>query len=289
MSLVICPECAHEVSSTAATCPNCGHPFVRTTAAPKVIVRELPPEKEGFPTWAFIPLGILGVVILFVLFVFMRNSSENDAQKNLNVRVSAEAPTGYVNGTTTTTVRSEPPPTQIIVPPSTTGSTTVVAPAPPSQTTITNVPASETAAPDKSTVNIEAKVFGRTGTAQPVQKEIFYLLDKDLDSILSDANIQDDSGQGLVNAFGLSILYPDRYDDVRKKALAEIGKHSKYKATTDASGKAEMSDVKPDSYYLFAITKTANGFAIWKNSVTIQPGQNALVLEPVTPTQITQQ
>jgi len=143
--------------------------------------------------------------------------------------------------------------------------------------------------PDKSTVSLEAKVVGRSGAPQPVQKEVFYLLDKDLESILDDADIDDESGQGLVNAFGLSIVYPDRYNDVRKKALAEIGKHSKYKITTDASGKAQMKDVKPDSYYLFAITKTANGFAIWKNSVTIQPGQNALVLEPVTPTEITQE
>ena len=105
---------------------------------------------------------------------------------------------------------------------------------------------------------------------------------------MSDANIEDESGQGLVNAFGLSVVYPDRYGDVRKKALAAIGKHSKYKVTTDASGKAQMKDVKPNSYYLFAITKTANGFAIWKNQVTIQPGQNALVLEPVSPTEITQ-
>ncbi len=286
MSLIICPECTHEVSAAASACPNCGHPFVRPTVQPKVLIRELPPEREGFPTWAFIPLGILGVVILFIVFVFLRNGSEDDAQRNVNIRVATQLPVNS-SSETTTTVRAEPPPTQIVVPPSTTGSSTIVAP-PPSQTTITSVPSSETVAPDKSTVSLEAKVFGRTGTAQPVQKEVFYLLDKDLDSILSDADIEDESGQGLTNAFGLSIVYPDRYDDVRKKALAAIGKHSKYKVTTDSSGKAEMKDVKPDSYYLFAITKTANGFAIWKNSVTIKPGQNALVLEPISPTQITQ-
>ncbi|MCY7376006.1 MAG: hypothetical protein LH472_08550 [Pyrinomonadaceae bacterium] len=285
MSLMICPECAHEVSSTAAACPNCGHPFVRPTVQPRVIINELPPEKEGFPTWAFIPLGLLGLVLVFVVFLFMRNG-DDEAQRNINVRVASQPP----SGSRETTVRPDAPPNQIVVP-STSQPGQIVAPPPSSQTTVTTLPSTTTTvvAPDKGTVSLEAKVLGRTGGAQPVPKEVFYLLDKDLDSILNDADIEDESGQGLVNAFGLSIMFPDRYGDVRKKALAAIGKHSKYKVTTDASGKAQMKDVKPDNYYLFAITKTANGFAIWKNSVTIQPGQNALVLEPVSPTEITQE
>lgn len=290
MALTICPECAHEVSSTATACPNCGHPFVRPVVQPKIIVRELPPEKDGFPTWAFIPLGLLGLVLVFVVFAFMR-SGDDEGRGNVNIRVASQSPG---SNSRETTVRADAPPNQVIVP-STSQPGQVVAPPASSQTTITTLPSTTTttttappAAPDKSTVSLEAKVFGRTGSAQPVPKEVFYLLDKDLESILSDANIEDESGQGLVNAFGLSVVYPDRYGDVRKKALAAIGKHSKYKVTTDASGKAQMKDVKPNSYYLFAITKTANGFAIWKNQVTIQPGQNALVLEPVSPTEITQ-
>ncbi len=289
MSLMICPECAHEVSSSAVNCPNCGRPFVKPIVQPKVIVRELPPEKEGFPTWAFIPLGLLGLVLVFVVFAFMR-SGDDEAQKNINIKVASLPPTA---NSRETTVRADAPPNQVIVP-STSQFGQVAAPPPvSSQTTITTLPSTTTAtttappvAPDKGTVSLEAKVVGRSG-AQAVPKEVFYLLDKDLESILRDANIEDESGQGLVNAFGLSIVYPDRYGDVRKKALAAIGKHSKYKVTTDASGKGQMKDVKPDNYYLFAITKTANGFAIWKNSVTIQPGQNALVLEPVSPTEIT--
>ena len=291
MSLMICPECAHEVSSSAVNCPNCGHPFVRSPVQSKVIVRELPPEKEGFPTWAFIPLGLLGLVLVFVVFAFMRSGSD-DEQKNVNIRVATQPPTA---NSRETTVRSDAPPNQVLVP-STSQPGQVVAPPPASsQTTITTLPSTTTTtttapppiAPDKGTVSLEAKVVGRSG-AQAVPREVFYLLDKDLESILSEANIEDESGQGLVNAFGLSIVYPDRYGDVRKKALAAIGRHSKYKVTTDASGKGQMKDVKPDNYYLFAVTKTANGFAIWKNSVTIQPGQNALVLEPVSPTEITQ-
>jgi len=27
MALISCPECAHQVSSSAPTCPSCGHPI----------------------------------------------------------------------------------------------------------------------------------------------------------------------------------------------------------------------------------------------------------------------
>lgn len=283
MSLIVCPECAHEVSAAAVACPNCGHPFVKPTVQPRVIVQELPPEKEGFPTWAFIPLGILGVVLLFILFVWMRNSDEA-AQKNVNVRIASQSP---VSNTRETTVRTDPQPNQVIVPSTSQPSTVVVPPSTSTQTTTTTIPA-ETVASDKGSVNLEAKIFSKTGSPQPVRAEKFYLLNKDLQSILDDAGIEDEGGQGLVNAFGLSIVYPERYSDVRRKALAAISKHTVYNALTDASGKANMKDVKPDSYYLFAITKTGNGFAVWSQPVTIQAGQNSLILEPTRPTEIAQ-
>ena len=289
MSLIICPECAHEVSSTAAACPNCGHPFVRPTVQPRVIVNELPPERDGFPTWAFIPLGLLGIVLLFVFLVWMRNSGD-EAQRNINVKIASQQP---LNSSRETTVRTDSQPNQVVVPSTSQPSTIVV---PPSTTTTTSlppatatIPSTETVVPDKGTVSLEAKILSKNGSPQPVRAEKFYLLDKDLESILRDANIEDEAGQGLVNAFGLSVVYPDRYADFRKKALAAISKHSVYNTLTDASGKASLKDVKPNSYNLFAITKTGNGFAIWNNSVTIQPGQNSLVLEPVSPTEIAEQ
>jgi hypothetical protein len=135
---------------------------------------------------------------------------------------------------------------------------------------------------DRGTVVVDAKVSTRTGGIQPVKNEKFYLLDKDLEEILSDADIDDETGQGLRNAFGLSVLYPDRYGDVRSKALSAIGRHTKYTALTDASGKAQIKDIKPDTYYLFGITKTRTGFAIWSSQVSITPGQNVLNLSPAS-------
>jgi len=288
MSLIICPECAHEVSSSAAACTNCGHPFIKPVVQRNVVVSEVAPPKDDFPKWIFIPLGIVGVALLFILLAYMRNDDEDG--RNINVRVASQQPANSAN----TSIRTDSPPNQIVVPPSQTGEVVTVPPsssvpvAPPSSVT-TVAPPTETVVPDKGTVNLEAKVATRSGGTQPVRAERFYLLNKDLDSILSDADIDDETGQGLTNAFGLSVVDPSRYSNTNKKALAAIGKHTVYKTQTDASGKAQMKDVKPDSYYLFGITKTRTGFAIWSSPVTIQAGDNSLVLPAAQMTEISQE
>ncbi|MDQ6785669.1 MAG: hypothetical protein M3033_02460, partial [Acidobacteriota bacterium] len=97
-----------------------------------------------------------------------------------------------------------------------------------------------------------------------------------------------ETGQGLVNAYGMAVLYPDKYGDTNKRAASAIAKHIVYKTTTDASGKASMKDVTPNSYYFYGITKTKNGFAVWSSPVSINAGQNALNLSPARLTEISQ-
>ena len=292
MPLIICPECKHEVSSAAVACPNCAHPFVRPAMQqPRVIVQEFVEEDSGFPKWAFIPLGLLGVVLLFVLFAFLRNGNDDDA-RNINVRIAAQPPAS--NTTRETTVLPNSPPNQVVVPPSSQPGQVVMPPTvSASQPTITTtVPSTETTLqPDKGTISLEAKVLGRGNTTpQPVRGTRFYLLRKDVETILSDADIEDESGQAsLVNALGMSLVYPDRFGDFSRKAMSAIGKNTAYNVTTDASGKANLKDVKPDSYYLFAVTKSGNGFVVWNSQITIQAGQNSLVLPPANPTEVTQE
>ncbi len=289
MSLTICPECAKEVSAAAAACPNCGHPFVRPTVQPRVIVNEFVEEESGFPKWAFIPLGLLGLVLLFVLFAFLRKGDDED-QRNINVRVASQQPASNTSRETTTTVRPDSQPNQVVVPStSQPGQIVVPSSAPPSQTTTTTVPSTETVVSDRGTVSLEAKVLSKNGSPQPVRGTRFYLLKKDVQSILDDADIENDTGQSIVTALGLSVADPDRYGAINRPAMSAISKNAAYNATTDSSGKLQLKDVKPDSYYLFAVTKTGNGFALWSSSVTIQPGQNSLILEPVSPTEVTVQ
>jgi len=282
MSLIICPECAQEVSTTAAACPNCGHLIAPPIVKTRTIVQEVPREREGFPPWAFIPLGVLGLLVVFLLFWFLR--SDDTANSNLRVNVSSERPT---TNTRETTVRTDSQPNQVAVPPSSQPQQIIVPPSAPSapsssETTITTVD------PDKSSVSLEAKIATKSGSVQSVRNEKFYLLDESLDSILSDASLSDETGQSTTTAFGMSIVFPDKYNETRKKALDAINKRVKYSVTTDSSGKAEMKSVKPGSYYLFAITKSGNGFAVWSSPVSIVPGQNVLNIPPVSLTEVTQ-
>src|SRR5215218_5833781 len=91
MSLIYCPECGHEISAAAVACPNCGRPL---SARPVV---EAPPvvahvrRNEGVPNWIFIPLGIIGAILLVTFFVVMSRNNE-DANSNLSVSVNTRRP-----------------------------------------------------------------------------------------------------------------------------------------------------------------------------------------------------
>ncbi|MBC7898630.1 MAG: zinc-ribbon domain-containing protein [Saprospiraceae bacterium] len=278
MSLIYCPECGHEISQAAVACPNCGRPI---NAAPvvekRVVVAERPREDGGFPPWAFIPIAVLGIVLLFILFYAMSRNDET-ANSNLNVNVSSQRSSSRASDNVRTTD------SQTINVPS--GDTTVTAPPPPESQTVT-VPGSQTTVPsDRGTVVIDAKAVGSTGQPQAVRNEKFYLLDEDLETILSDADLEPIEGQSLSNSFGLSVVYPDRFGDFNRKALAAIKQHIKYSGTTDGSGKAQLGGIEPNSYYLFGITKTGKGFALWSNPVTIRTGENLLNLSPARITEM---
>ena len=87
MSLIYCPECGHEISQAAIACPSCGRPInAAPVAIDPVVVAQEPRIREGFPPWAFVPLGILGVVVLFLIFWAMsRNNETADDAYNVNV------------------------------------------------------------------------------------------------------------------------------------------------------------------------------------------------------------
>lgn len=64
MALVTCHECAHEISSEAASCPHCG-------AKPKI-------EKTGMPTWATV---LVGLVFLILIISAVGNSDIQSDEK----------------------------------------------------------------------------------------------------------------------------------------------------------------------------------------------------------------
>lgn len=273
MSLIYCPECGHEISQAAIACPSCGRPTNRpappTIERPVIVARQ---RDSGFPPWAFVPLGILGLGLVLLLFYVMSRSDET-ANSNVNLNVSTARSS---NRSREPEQRSDSQTTSV---PS--SGTTVTVPPADSQTV--TVPGSQTSIPadaSKGKVVIDAKVSNRSGAPTAVKNERFYLLDKNLDSILSDADLDPIEGQTLSNSFGLSVVFPDRYGDFNRKALAAIKNHIKYSGTTDGSGKAALNAVEPDSYYLFGVTKTGKGFALWSTQVTIRGGENILNLSP---------
>jgi hypothetical protein len=240
---------------------------------PRVIVTDIPPEKEGFPTWAFVPIGILAVVALFTLFYVFSRSNDN-ANDRVNVNLSAKRQPEGPRETTRTDSQT------VTVPPSTTTTDSQTVNVPGSQATVTSPP-------DKGTAIVDAKIATRSGAAQPVKNEKFYLLDEDLESILSGAGLDPIEGQSsLLTSFGLSVMNPGRYGDFNRGAMDAIRRHIRYSTTTDGSGKGQVQNIEPNSYYLFGVTKTKEGFAIWSSQVSIAAGQNNLNLSPQRITEV---
>jgi hypothetical protein len=282
MSLMNCPECGHEVSNEAVACPNCGRPLSAPTPVirRKVVVAENPVD-EGFPKWIIAPVIILALIVIFLLIAITRNNEESANTRTVNVNLDTQRK----SADSRESARTQTAPNQVEVPSS---STTVN---PPSTTTAPSYPSYSTSVPpssssvstvpaDKGLVVIDAKVATKSGAIQSVKNERFYLLDKDLDEVLSDADLEPIEGNSLSDSFGLAMMYPDRYGDFQSKAMNAVKKHIKYSVTTGADGKGSIKDVKPDSYYLFGIMKTRSGFAIWSSPVSIIGGENKLNLQP---------
>lgn len=274
MSLINCPECGHDVSAAAVACPQCGRPLQIRTVPPRPVVVAEEHVDKGVPPWAYAIIGITAVLLLFFLFMMVNRDNEDDSA-NTNIRVSAEQD------------RRSPSSRETDVPAYPSSSTTVPSgssvesPSAPSyESTIPGSQTSLPATPTKGVVKIEAKVVTRNGSPQAVKNEKFYLLEKDIEMILSDARLEPIEGNTLANSFGLSIMYPERYGSFRTDALAAINKYIEYSGTTDSAGKAELSGVDPGSYYLFGITKTPNGFALWSSPVSVIAGDNILNLAP---------
>ncbi len=287
MSLIYCPECGHEISQNAIACPNCGRPINK----PDVVVEKRPPavvpvrREQGVPPWAFVLMGLVGVLLIVVLFLLFRGPAD-DANVNLamNARRQAEA-----NREVHTANVPPSEPSSVTVP----GSQVSVPSAPPVGTTSvpSTVPGTTTSAPvepppSKGTVAIRAQIVTPRGATQPARAARFYLLDKDVETILSEARVEPIEGNTLSGSLGLAAVHPDQYPEFRQAAARAIAAHTKYSGTTDAGGAARLANIAPKEYYLFAITRVGNGFALWNAPVSVNPGDNNLDLSPASVTEI---
>jgi len=233
-------------------------------------------------------MGVLGVALLIAFILLMRPSSDDS---NVNVALSANRraanlDTARQDRTTTTTV----PPTEtapVSIPPASSSmpssSTTI-----PSTSAPVSLPPTSTAPPppDKGTVVIKAQLASSRGSVQPAKGVKFYLLDKDIETVLSTAGVTPIEGNTLTGSLGLAAVFPDRYGDFQRAAMRAIGAHAKYSGSTDGSGTANLNGIKPSEYYLFSITRAGRGFAMWDSPISVIAGQNMLDLSPQTITEI---
>lgn len=272
MSMIFCPECGREASAEAVACPGCGRPM----SAPKPVVERkvivTSPRRDGFPPWAFIPIGVIGLVLVIVLFLLFRG---DDDTGNVNVAVNAASrrtADSPRDSRTTTVPPSESAPVSVPGQQTTVPGTTTAPPvAPP---------------PDKGTVVIRAKLVNSRGDTQPARAAKFYLLDKDIETILNQARVEPIEGNSLTSSLGLAAVFPDRYGEFQRAAMRAIGAHAKYSGTTDGSGAAKVSGIAPDGYFLFAITRVGRGFAMWNSPISVVAGENTLDLSPQSITEI---
>jgi hypothetical protein len=166
----------------------------------------------------------------------------------------------------------------------------------PGQTT--TVPGQTTTVPDttappvtlpveKGTVVINARVARPRGTPQAVRGAKFFLLDEELEKILTEAQLEPVvEGNNLTASLGLAVVYPDQYGEFYRTAMRAINAHVKYSGTTDGKGAASLNGIEPDQYYLFGVTRVGQGFALWNAPVSIIAGQNVLNLSPQSVTEI---
>jgi len=279
MALIHCPECGHEVSTNAVACANCGRPLAAPPVAERRVVAAVPRE-SSLPPWAIPVIAVSAIVMLFLAYFMLRDTDES---ANLNVNVNAAGRRTATDPSRTTTVPSSD--IQVQVP----ATTTTV----PGQTTATSVPGTTTTVPgasvpieaapvpDKGTVVINAKVApARGGSPTSVRNARFYLLEDDVETILTEARIEPIEGNSLTASLGLAIVFPERYGSFSQAAMRAIANRSKYSGTTDGSGKADLKGVTPGRFYLFGITKVGRGFALWNSPVSIIPGENIMNLSP---------
>jgi hypothetical protein len=133
------------------------------------------------------------------------------------------------------------------------------------------------AAPTMGTLSMEAGIIYKSGGNQPVGRTEFRLLDANLESLISAAGLQADRGIDLVSTWAIKRRY--NADATLLQIEEAIKQHTVQAVTTDFNGKAQFENLPPAKYFVYGITETRRGFAVWSVPVEIKAGQNSVVLD----------
>ncbi|HLL74804.1 MAG TPA: hypothetical protein VK421_06025 [Pyrinomonadaceae bacterium] len=135
------------------------------------------------------------------------------------------------------------------------------------------------AQPTSGTLLIEAGIIYKMGGNQPVARTEFHLLDEDAEKLMSAAGLRADGGIGVLSTYAIRSRYPTSRDAQIEAAEFAVRTHTKFSVTTDFQGRAQFADVPPGRYWVYGMSGTRRGFAIWNVPVEIRGGQNSLSLD----------
>ena len=129
--------------------------------------------------------------------------------------------------------------------------------------------------PEQHNISIKVAIIYNLGGAQAVAREDFYLLDKDALQIWKGRGLMavDEDFPSL--SFGL-----DRLDTTEKrpsKFATAIKPHIVKTATTDFEGNATFENVPKGSYFIYGVTETRGGYAVWSYPVTTNETKTILL------------
>jgi hypothetical protein len=152
------------------------------------------------------------------------------------------------------------------------------------QTVIANqtVVATPSPTPKKEgVVSLEAGLVFQSGDIKPVARTTFYLLDESAVKLMRQAGVKSSGGEksdvSIAGAYGISSKYSNNPNASRANEL--IKKHSIQSVTTDFGGKAKFNPVPQGKYYLFGISSTPKGFAIWDMKVDLNSAETSVTLD----------
>ncbi|MCY7348305.1 MAG: hypothetical protein LH614_19090 [Pyrinomonadaceae bacterium] len=143
-------------------------------------------------------------------------------------------------------------------------------------------------------INIEAALVYRSGDVVPVSRTKFYLLSESAAKLLDTPELRElllsdaiktstalvDGAKNPTPAMLFSALaYETLYPTFVPAALQAIAKAKKFETTSDFQGKASFQDIPKETYYLFVISQTRKGMAVWDLEVKVDKDQAAIVLD----------
>ena len=125
-------------------------------------------------------------------------------------------------------------------------------------------------------IPIKVAIIYNLGGAQAVAREDFHLLRKDAVQIWKETGVlKDEKDFGISFSIDrLSVLdkKPSKFGEAVKPYIVQT-------VTTDFEGNATFENVPEGEYYIYAVTETRGGQAVWSYKVSTTPEDKTVILD----------